>query len=787
VSRRVCSSLQWLWPLLLALSSGMLQAQPVLTLGQGFEPRDLSGYLALAVDDTAAWGLDDVLQREALVAPLRRQQLNQGYSASAFWLRLRVHNAGTSPLRRYLQMAPARLEEVTLYAGSDGRRWQRRDAGLHQPFAARQLLFRDSTFLIELAPGETQQLWLRVASRGAISLRPSLWEPRLLESEAQQRMLFDGVLFGMMILLGLTALVLGIALRELAYGYVAAYVLFYVLYESGMKGSAFMLLWPQATDWALRSLSTLGGLSLLAHWLALSRLLQTARREPLLHRILQGLVLLSLGCLSLCVAGDYRLGSILINQINALIFIGLTAISIRAWLARLPLAAPWVFLLIASELGVLPRWAELQGLIPNSVLTEYGPPLGGLFGSALVLLAMVRRLLRQRARHALRLEHAVRLRTRELAEATQRAEASDAAKGRLLGYLGHDLRAPLASMVNLTRMLQPGRDFEGSRRAIERSSLMALEMIDEMEQFARFPQSSAALEIVPAPLYLQGLLAEIVDQAQALARSGGNHLALRMDAGLPAVVVLDARRLRQVLVNLLANAAKFTRDGQIHLEARVVGAGSGLELAVRDDGPGIAPAELAHVFTAFMRGRSEGHTPGMGLGLSIAKQLVESMGGTISVASRPGLGACFMVRLPLQEARESEVMWPSTRPWMADSLGLGRAVLLLEPCGSARAALSERLLLAGFDCVEAASLDEAARALSRQSFDLLVAEPEADAGFAPALARWQRSAPGMVVLLCGRRQEGFARHETTALCLLKPAPEGQWWAALAELLSGQPA
>lgn len=779
MSRRFRLALQWVWPLLLTLAGSVLHAQPVLTLGQGPEPRELQGYLALAVDDTAAWGLDDVLQREQLFTVVSHQKLTPGYSASAFWLRLRVRNAGPSRLRRYLLMLPARLEEVTLYASSDGRHWQRSEAGLRQPFTARQLLLRESAFQIELAPGESQQLLLRVASRGAIALRPSLWEPRLLQADVQRRMLIDGVLAGMMTLLGLTALVLGIVLRERAYGYISAYVLFYVLYESGMRGSNFMLLWPQATDWALRSLSTFGGLSLLAHWLALSRLLQTARRQPHLHRFLLGLAPLSLGCLGLCVVGDYRLGSILISQINVVILLGLTVASIRAWRARQPLAAPWSFLLVASGVGLLPRWAELQGLIPNSVLTDYGPPLGGLIGSALVLVAMIRRMVLQRALQSALLEHTVRERTCELAQATQRAEASDAAKGRLLGYLGHDLRAPLASMVNLARTLRPGSEFEGNRRAIERSSLLVLEMIDEMQQFARAPHSGAELEILPAPLYLHGLLAEIAEQTQALARAGGNVLVLRPSDGLPAVVVLDVRRLRQVLVNLLANAAKFTRNGHIWLEAGIDGYG-GLQLAVRDDGPGIAQADLARVFDPFVRGPTPEHNPGMGLGLSIARQLVQAMQGTISLHSQPGQGACAALSLPLQLADESEVMWPAARPWLAQCLGEGLHALLLEPCDSARDALRERLLLAGFDCTEATRLDEAERVLRARSVHLLVAEPEVDADFAARLAVWRRQMPELAVLLCGRRPvpDGLG-----GASLLKPAPEADWWIALAALLS----
>ncbi|WAC73711.1 sensor histidine kinase [Roseateles sp. SL47] len=759
--------------LLLALPT---RAQAILELDPHQPQIDLTPYVALHVDPQGDQGLGAVLTAQDFKAA-KRKDLQPSYSPSAYWLRIRLHNRSPEPLRRELRVPPARLEQITLFTHAEGMGWRRSDAGTAVPFSQRDLPHRVSTFTVELEPGEHVELLLRVASRSSINLRPQLWEPAALALRQQRELLADGLMLGMMCLLLLLALALGALLRERAYVYTALYVLSYMLYECGMRGTSFMLLWPNATDWALRSLSTFAILSTLLQVLALSRMLKLSTTQPRLQRTLRILALANVLGISVCLWGNYPLGTFITAQFNTVILLTMLVATWRAWQARHPLAKPWMGMLVAGMMGMAPRYAELLGLLPYSALSDYAPPIASLLGTLLVLGGLLRRMQRQKARQELRLELAVRERTLALDEARQRAERSDQAKGRLLGYLGHDLRAPLASMVQVARQLKPDADFEASRHAIEHSSLLALEMIDEMQHFSRAPESEARLVILPAPLYLHGLLQEIVTQSQALARAGGNTLTLVIHHELPAVVQLDARRLRQVLVNLLANAAKFTRGGRIVLQAGLSAEGQ-LALAVKDNGPGIAEADLGRVFEPFVRGASEGFRPGIGLGLSIVQQLVQAMEGEIAVHSRPGHGARFEVRLPWMTAQEQEVLWPPARPWLAQPMGEGQVALLLDRCDTVRDSLRERLVLAGFECLEARTPQEADALLREQAVRLLVAEPELTEDMPTWLAQWHRQ-PGLALLLCSQwhtvRRGGPPR-------LLKPAPESDWWLTLTGLL-----
>lgn len=786
--RRLC----WLVPALtfaLALTLlGSAQAQGlqdcVAVDGRRLDAAALTPHLRVLEDRSAQQSWAQVQgQPEAAWRPATPATLTPGYSASAFWLRWCVQGTA-APQTLWLQLRPARLEQVQLFARqrrADGR-WvdlppQR--AGTDQAFDQRTLPLRDSAFALTLG-AQPQELWLRVASRSALAMELSLHPPAELLREEQARLWADGLIAGLSLLLMLVSAMLALAWRERTYGYIALYLMAVFFYESGMRGSAFMLFWPQATDWAVRALASFGVLAHLSEVAALMRLLDTARRQPRWHRLMLGVAALDALALLVCVFGDYRLGTQLAGLCNLSQGLLMMGACLRAVAQGLPLAHAWTLALACQFLGMMPRILSLLGWQAHSVLADYGPPLVGLLGVLIVLLAMVARMRQQRLQHEQALETAVQQRTAELAAASALAQASDAAKGRLLGYLGHDLRAPLASVVQLTRQLQPDRGFEADRRAIEHSSQLLLEMIDELQRFARAPEASAAPELLPAPVYIHGLLRELDQQAQALVRSGGNRLRLQIDASLPPVLAVDARRLRQALFNLLSNAAKFTREGCIDLRAAY--REGQLLLSVIDQGPGIAEADQALVFEPFVRAQGSQGLPGLGLGLSIVRQTVQAMGGRIELHSRLGAGCRFELALPLAPAQESEVAWPPLRELGMLGLmgeeagGPARWALVLDACVAAREALVERLGLAGYDCMQAADLMQAQLVLmglpAGAVLELLLVEPlSLGSAGRSGLAAAQALAPQAQLLCCSARPEAGD-------ALYKPAPEALWWAAL---------
>ena len=765
--------------------SADVQPQPVIPL-----PGTAPGRLAL-VDRGEFWierAEQPPRDGTARWRPAHRAALSTGYTRDAYWFRWTLRQDGTDSVRYVLTVDPARIESVALYRRRllpDGSAtpWTRERAGTEVAFRQRPLALRESAFPMRIEPGEVWELRLRAASRSSLSIEPTLWVAEALVEEQQWRVWRDGMLSAVGLTLAALAAGLAVSLRDRGYAWIAAFLSSAMLYEMAMRGTAFQRFWPDATDWAQRALGTTGALTTVFQLMALATVLRLRSTQPAVHRALVVVVGMSVIAVGACIVADYQTGTRMAAPTNlALTAIGLIA-SFRAMRRGDPVGGVWLCALVGVVLGMAPRYFSLLGFLPYADWIELAPSMVGTAGAAAVLVAMLRLLQRERLQQAQALEAAVLERTAEVARASAHAQASDAAKGRLLGHIGHDLRAPLASMVQLTRRLTPGTEFESTRQALEHGGVMLLDTIDELQRFARQPTAEADVEVLNAPVYLHGLLHELALQSQALMLAGKTRLSLVMDDALPAVVALDARRLRQVLLNLLSNAAKYGPSGEVVLAARLMG--GQLVLSVTDEGPGLRPEDLERIFDPFTRGRSSRDVPGLGLGLAIARQTVRAMGGELSARSAPGQGSSFIAELPLIEATESEVQWPALQTQAGmERIGDGWVAVVWDRCAAVREVMLERLLQCGFDAREVERVEELPEALAEAAGTgqglLLASSPES----LPSVEAWQdwrAGWPGMKTLLCAASPRKDWPGEAGLVKVPKPAPQTLWVPALWEL------
>ena len=772
-------------PLPVPEASSEVQRQPVIAL-HGAESRR-----TVLVDQGQLWverAEQPPRDGPARWRPASRAVLSPGYTRDTYWLRWTLRQDGAEAARYILMVDPARIESVALYRRRllpDGSAtpWTMARAGTDLAFDQRPLALRESGFPMRIEPGEVWELQLRAASRGALSIEPTLWVAEALIEEQQWRVWRDGMLSAVGLTLAALAAGLAVSLRDRGYAWIAAFLSSAMVYEMAMRGTAFQRFWPDATDWAQRALGTTGALTTVFQLMALATVLRLRATQPAVHRSLVAVVGLSLVAVAACIVADYQTGTRMAAPTNlALTAIGLIA-SFRAMRRGDPVGGVWLCAIGGVVLGIAPRYFSLLGYLPYADWIELAPSMVGTAGAAAVLVTMLRLLQRERRRHAQALETAVLERTAELARASAHAQASDEAKGRLLGHIGHDLRAPLASMVQLTRRLTPGTEFESTRQALEHGGAMLLDTIDELQRFARQPTAEADVEVLNAPVYLHGLLHELALQSQAVMLAGKTRLSLVMEDSLPAVVALDARRLKQVLLNLLSNAAKYAQAGEVVLKARTVG--GQLVLSVTDEGPGLVPEDLERIFDPFTRGRRQGDVPGLGLGLAIARQTVRAMGGELSARSSPGQGSSFIAELPLIEATEAEVQWPALQTQAGmERIGEGWVAVVWDRCAMVREVMLERLLQCGFDAREVDSADDLPEALAEAAATgqglLLASSPES----LPSVETWhgwRARWPAMKTLLCAASPRKDWPGEAGLVKLPKPAPQTLWVPALWEL------
>jgi len=371
-----------------------------------------------------------------------------------------------------------------------------------------------------------------------------------------------------------------------------------------------------------------------------------------------------------------------------------------------------------------------------------------------------------------------RERANELQAAHTRALADNAARDQFLAVVSHELRTPLHAILGWVQMLSGSTEVSGmvekGLRVIERNARAQAQLIDDLLDVSRIIAGKLRLELQRVELI------EVVESALSSIRPAAEAKDIRIDVkgSVPAGRLnADPQRLQQIVWNLLSNAVKYTqRGGAVELSLSALDGHVALE--VSDNGRGMSPQFLPHVFNRFSQAdssfsRSSG---GLGLGLSIVKNLTEMHGGTVTVHSEgEGQGSRFTVTLPLQPETPASIDTSSGRASLVDVPDLhGLSVLLVEDEADARELLALLLERRGASVCTAENADEALETLGNTRVDVLVSDiglPQSD-GYAlirqvRARGHTPRDLPAVALTAFARAEDrrralvaGFQSHVT---------------------------
>ncbi len=604
---------------------------------------DLSPYLDYWYDPDPESSFDSAQAslRDGRFAHLRDQSPNLGFARGHHWFHLVLQNAQSARRTVLVEVDYPILDRLEFYCTGPAQKATYFPAGDHLQFDSRVVKVRNYVVPLNLEPQAQTECLIRVRSQSNVVFPIQAFDT-LPYIEKSQRMDWTlGILYGLALALLMYNAILYFSTREALYLYFILHVIGGLGYTTTMDGTLSSL-------WIALELQDVGllvsiCLSAGAGILFGLEYLEIRRTWPAANIVGTVLFMMMMACSVLVLVAPLMVSYIGSAIVSPVVAIFLLVLGIKRWRDGY---APALFYVIGyGTMLLLVTWMCLNVLVLRADVRwiTYGMSLAWLCELLLLSLGLGYRIQEsRRERSAL---------TRQVEQVLQESST----KTEFMAKVSHEVRTPMNGIMGLVELLMATELSADQRRylsAIKHAGKGLQEVINDVLDYSRIEAGKLAL--VPTPFELETLLQDACAIYEFEARSKRIELGCLIAEGTPLQLVGDANRIRQVLLNLLSNALKYTEQGFVHINVQltdqILADQLVLRFEVEDSGVGILPQDQRKLFQNFSQihaGRNQ-HASGSGLGLVISQQIVELMGGEMGVKSEFGRGSCFWFNLPLE-------------------------------------------------------------------------------------------------------------------------------------------